>query len=231
MNNIKYSIVIPTYKHLDDCLKPCLESIVKTTDLSNVEVIVVANGCGEDGTKEFVESLGESFKLVWEIEPIGYTKATNIGIIKSIGEYVILLNNDCRLLDWQYKSQWINLLEAPFLNDEKMAITGTSKGYDPNFNFWHLIFFCVMIPKKIFDELGLLDEIFNPGAGEDTDFCARVKLAGYKFLQIPVDKDAYEYSTTFPIYHVGGTTMNEISDRTFMDNNNRGLGERYKGKI
>ena len=28
----KFSIIIPTYNHLDDCLKPCIESIIKYTD-------------------------------------------------------------------------------------------------------------------------------------------------------------------------------------------------------
>ena len=69
---MKYSVVIPTYKHLDDCLKPCLESIAKYTNPEDVEIIVVANGCGDDGTKEYVESLGEPFKLLWFDEPIGF---------------------------------------------------------------------------------------------------------------------------------------------------------------
>ena len=96
---MKYSIIIPVYKHFEDCTKPCLESIIRTTDLENVEVIVVANGCGDDGTKEFVESLGEHFTLLWFDEPLGFTKATNIGISNALGEYIILLNNDIIILD------------------------------------------------------------------------------------------------------------------------------------
>ena len=38
----KISIVIPTYNHLEDCLKPCLESIIKYTDLEDVEIVIVA---------------------------------------------------------------------------------------------------------------------------------------------------------------------------------------------
>ena len=79
----KYSIVIPTYNHLEDCLKPCLKSIIKYTDLSQVEIIIVANGC-TDNTKEYVESLGSPFKLLWIDEPSGYTKSTNEGIKISI---------------------------------------------------------------------------------------------------------------------------------------------------
>ena len=49
-----YSIVIPTYNYCNDLLKPCLESIIKYTDLLDLEVLVVANGC-TDNTKEYVE--------------------------------------------------------------------------------------------------------------------------------------------------------------------------------
>lgn len=230
-SGIKYSIVIPTYKHLDDCLKPCLNSIIETTNLSNVEVIVVANGCGDDGSKEFVESLGEHFKLIWFPEAIGYTRATNEGIKVSKGDYVILLNNDCVIYNWYYKNAWIDLLEAPFLSDEKMGITGTLKGYDYNFNHEHLIFFCVMMKKTLFDELGLLDEIFSPGAGEDADFCMKAKLVGYKFVTVPNDSGPYQTLTSYPIWHKGGATFEELTDRTFVDNNNKVLADRYKGKI
>ena len=72
--------------HLEDCLKPCLESIIKNTDLSSVEVIVVANGC-TDGTKDYVNSLGKSFKLVWIEEAAGYSRATNAGIKTAYGVF------------------------------------------------------------------------------------------------------------------------------------------------
>lgn len=93
------SIVIPTFQHFEDCLRPCITSIIQFTDLSNVEVIVVANGCGDDGTKEYVESLGGPFKLIWFDNNLGYAKATNEGMKVAKGEYIILLNNDTKLLD------------------------------------------------------------------------------------------------------------------------------------
>lgn len=203
---VKYSIIVPVYKHFEDCTKPCLESIIRTTDLSNAEVIVVANGCGDDGTKEFVESLGDNFVLIWFDEPLGYTKATNIGISNSLGEYLILLNNDIVILD----DTWLNTLEQPFLEDPKMAITGPRKLLEKSINKWFLVFATVMIKSKFFDEFGLLDEIFNPGGGEDIDFAVKVQNAGYKIRQVPVDKDDWSYEVSFPMCHIGGTTVKEL---------------------
>ncbi len=130
---MKYSVIIPTFNHCEDLLKPCLNSIIQHTTLTDIEIIIVANGC-TDNTKEFVLSLGEPFKLLWHEKQLGYTKSTNLGIAYSRGEFVILMNNDTVLLDFQQKNDWLNLLHAPFLSNEKMGITGPLQLYDYDVN-------------------------------------------------------------------------------------------------
>ena len=111
---MKVSIVITTYKHLEDCLKPCLESIIKYTDLTNIEVVVVCNGDGNTKSKQYVESLGEHFRVLFFEEGLGFTRATNIGVKESTGDIIILMNNDCLLLP-QEKNTWIKMLCDPTL--------------------------------------------------------------------------------------------------------------------
>ena len=41
-------------------------------------------------------------------------------------------------------------------------------------------FVCVLIRRAIIDEVGLLDEDFQPCYFKDDDFCTRVRKAGYK---------------------------------------------------
>ena len=234
---MKYSVVIPTYKHLDDCLKPCLESIVKYTDLYNdIEIIIVANGCGDDGTREFVESLGEPFKLIWLDSPSGYTKSTNIGIKASTGDYVVLLNNDTILLD-QIKNTWIKMLVTPFLEDPKMGITGPMKSTSEYSNRPFIIFFCAMVSKEMFDKFGLLDEIFSPGFGEDIDFCHRVEdNGGYKIAQVPgIHSKMIENNKimcgSFPIFHAGEKTFAPLPTTTSVfARNGKLITERYRPK-
>lgn len=212
-NKLKYSIVIPTYNHCSDLLKPCLESIAKYTDLSTAEVIVVANGCVDD-TREYVESLGGSFKLVWVDGAVGYTKATNLGIDASRGEYVVLLNNDTVLLP-QPVNHWLQLLEEPFTKDGKIGITGPMKfSWDcGGIQREAMAFWLVMVPRKLFGALGPLDEIFSPGMGEDGDFSIRAVEAGYKLVSVPHDQ-SFEFSkgpssTPFPIWHKGNGTFGD----------------------
>lgn len=203
---MKTSIVIPTYnkvKHLAECCA----SIKRNTDLTDVEVIVVSNGC-KDGTKEYVNGLGDPFRLISWHKPLGYTRATNIGISASDADYVLLFNNDNVILDWG--KNWLQILEAPFRQHSTAGLSGPHKewrGGKP----W-LLFYCCLIKRDVFQKVGLLDETFSPGAGEDTDFGLKAQLAGYTVHQVPKELDGPKYDSAFPIYHKGSLTMLEIEN-------------------
>jgi len=225
----KVSIVIPTYNHCDDLLKPLCESILKYTDMEIVEVIVVANGCSDD-TEEYVKSLGKPFRVLVNPEPLGYTKATNMGILSSRGEFVVLLNNDCILLP-QIKNKWIDLMLEPFDKDERVGITGPLKSFCQHTQREFMIFFCTMIRQTLFNEVGLLDIVFNPGGAEDTDFSIRAQDLGYKIVQVPGDELSAKDGNMigeFPIYHAGERTMGEMSNwQEIFDRNFKHLARRY----
>lgn len=206
--HMKYSIIIPTYQNLEKCLRPCLESIKKNTSLEDLEVVVVSNGC-TDGTDEYVRSLGAPFKLLSFPDPLGYTKAVNTGLGVATGEYVILMNNDCQILDYAPKNDWIEKLVDPF-DDQRVGITGIKRLPFHSENF--LVFFLVMIPRRLFFEIGYLDETYNPGGGEDIDFCLRLKKAGYISKVVPDDLDDSRYETTYPLYHEGEATVHSLVD-------------------
>lgn len=230
----KYSLVIPVWKHFEDCTKPCIESVIATTDLSNFEVIVVANGCGDDGTRQYVESLGSPFKLLWYDEAIGYTKATNAGIAASSGEYLILMNNDVILQSWQYKNEWLNMMTKPFEEDDKMAMTGPSKIFCEHTQEWFLVFFLVMIKRDLFNTVigGKLNEVFNPGAGEDTECAILFRKAGYKIREVPEDREHWSYYTTFPVFHKAEATVFDIPEwQEIFDRNTEKLKELYPKRM
>lgn len=230
-----FSVVIPTYNHCEDLLRPCLESIKNTTELSNIEIIVVANGC-KDNTREYVESLGEPFKLIWVEEAIGYTRATNIGIKASTGDFVILLNNDTVMLG-QPRNQWIEILKEPFYHIKDLAASGAALNYDEHSGRHFLIFFCVMIKREALDNVGPLDEIFSPGFGEDTDWCIRAENLGYTIIQVPTVDPLRQgigkiMEGNFPIYHVGeGTFDHEPKFQELIARNSEILRNRYRGVL
>jgi len=225
---MKYSIIIPTYNHCDDLLKPCLESIFKYTDMQNVELIISANGC-TDNTKWYLQSLrhqfdslgfGKNFKFLWSDTPLGYAGANNVAIEQATGEKIVLLNNDIVLLE-QTKNQWLDMLSAEFDNNPKCGVSCLIKEWSAPAGTDFAIFFCVMIARELFDIVGLLNTEYGAGAGEDTEFCIEARKAGYEICQVGekvLDQGSAFYVGPVPIYHKGEGTYHDTN--LFPDWNN-----------
>ena len=206
---MKISIVIPTLNRWD-LLKKCLDSVKANTDLSDAEVIVVSNGC-KDGTPFNFNSafIGEpAFKLITWREPLGYPKAVNMGMSAATGDYVVLLNNDTEL----FGKDWVEQLLKPFSTNPKTGITGLIKRYQGG-KPW-VLFFCAAIKREVINKIGLLDETFTPGCGEDIDYCIRAFNAGYDIVQVPEIElnniaGTNQMAGPFPINHIGGATVSK----------------------
>jgi GT2 family glycosyltransferase len=189
------------------------------------ELIIVANGC-TDKTEEWVLNLeSKSIVLCSYKEPLGFGGATNAGMRVSRGEYLILLNNDCKILSFT-KQSWIELLEEPF-KEPMMGITGPLLYWSDITKLPALIFFCVMISRKVVDKIGFFDDATFPiGAGEDADYCARAQEAGFLIDQVPKT-----YRGGFPIYHVGEGTLNNIPNWSELYKEHReALKKKYAGR-
>jgi len=221
---MKYSVVIPTYNHCDDFLKPCIESIFKYSNIEDIELIVSANGC-RDNTSQYLDELRYKFntlnlannlKVVWSDEPLGYPKATNDGIKHATCDKVILLNNDCVLLE-QKQNDWLNILNRPFTQNEKCGVSCVIKENSAVMGFQFAVFFCVMVDRKLFDEVGMLNEEYTPGSGEDMEFCILAQKKGYQICEV-FEKFALDdkyFTGNFPIYHYGEGT---VHDKTLVSN-------------
>ena len=233
---MKVSIVIATYNHLEDCLKPCCEAIKKYVNLEDKEVIIVANGC-KDGTREYVESLGEPFKLLWYNEALGFPRANNEGIKIAKGEYILLLNNDAFLLE-QEKDALVGLHLERFMKNPKVGIVGPIKAHNKQLNRSFIVFFCAMVKRAVFDKIGYLDEVFGTGSSEDIDFCIRAQEAGYE-IAVAGETNPEKLGEGFvvgsvPIYHKGEVTVHDKTlipdwDKTF-ENNLEILAKKYNKK-
>jgi glycosyltransferase involved in cell wall biosynthesis len=215
---MRYSIVIPTYNHCEDLLKPCLESIFKYTDMTDVELVISANGC-TDNTDAYLKELTQRFtsigfenhiRVVWNDRPLGYAAACNEGIVATRTDKIVLLNNDVVLLP-QAKSQWLQMLDQP-LSNLKCGISGVLKLHSEVTQRDFIVFFCVMIRRQVFSQLGLLDIGFEVGGSEDIDFCARAERAGFEISEcFEKSWDGMQWVNIFPIYHKGEGTMHDAS--------------------
>lgn len=208
------SIVVPVFvpqhlvRKIDQFIFPQLLAFEKNTQLAGIEIIYVANGCCQefrDRLCRFTEDHPQlPLRLIWIDEAIGYTAATNRGILESLGEFILLVNDDAVLLD-QERNYWINMMMGPMV-DKKVGITGVHKLHCPHVDEDFLLGYFLMLRRSMLEEIGILDMAFSPGAGEDTDICVRARLHGWKVIAVdePKPKEGADfYVGTFPIWHLG----------------------------
>lgn len=91
------SIIIVSWNAKEYIIK-CLNSIIKNIKKVKYEIIVVDNG-STDGTVEYLQKNFKSIDLIINNENFGFSKANNIGILKSKGKFLYLINSDIEILD------------------------------------------------------------------------------------------------------------------------------------
>lgn len=89
----KFSIIIPVY-NVEDYLRKCLDSVVSQT-YQNYETIIVCDKCS-DNSEKFVDEYVKRNKKFTKIyaEKTGLSKARNLGVEASSGEYILFLDGD-----------------------------------------------------------------------------------------------------------------------------------------
>lgn len=93
MNNIRCSIIIPCYNS-EKWIEKCLKSIPKRDD---IEIICVNDGSTDD-TFKIIDKYFTKHKikgeLIYLLKNSGVSYARNMGIDKSKGEYILMLDSD-----------------------------------------------------------------------------------------------------------------------------------------
>ena len=92
----KATIVIPNYNGIK-YIEMCLGSLFAQMDKEECQVLVVDNG-SKDGSLQLIEDKFPEVRLIALPENTGFCHAVNVGIEKADTPYVILLNNDTKVL-------------------------------------------------------------------------------------------------------------------------------------
>lgn len=89
----KSTVVIPNYNGIK-YIEQCIESLYTGTT-KDLDIIVVDNA-SSDGSLELVKRKFPKVRVIENQTNTGFSSAVNQGILASVTEYVILLNNDTR---------------------------------------------------------------------------------------------------------------------------------------
>ncbi len=97
------SIIIPNKDHLGD-LQRCILSILEKSTYDHYEIIVVENNSVSDEIFEYYKKIQQNanIQVVTYEGEFNYSKINNLGVEHAKGEYILLLNNDTKVisLDW-----------------------------------------------------------------------------------------------------------------------------------
>ncbi len=220
---MKISIVILSFNHYEETTGRCLATLAADPDFLQWEVIVVDNASDPATQQKLFEDRQryQNVAFFFNEKNLGFAAGNNVGIRKATGDVIVLLNSDAfppagmiaRLVEhFNGNSSWGML--GPVTNaagNEQLIFTqsNTMEGkiaeglqYAQNgpadvLEAYRMDFFCVAIPRKVMDQVGLLDENFGRGYYEDLDYSLRVKQAGYR---LGVAEDAF-------VYHRGSTSF------------------------
>ena len=108
-DNPLLSIVIPNMNHVDD-LRECIDSIVGKSVYTNYEFVIVENNSTDDRLFEYYNELKNRNDI--NVTVVNYTveypeakgdfnfsALVNFGVKNSSGKYILLLNNDTRMIN------------------------------------------------------------------------------------------------------------------------------------
>jgi GT2 family glycosyltransferase len=165
--------------------------------------------------KDRYEAAGARLRTQFNGRNVGCSTARNMGMAMAAGEYVVFLDNDTIVADDHWLSKLVRPIEEdprvkitgpkmtyPFPPHRiQCAGVGISRSgrvaflgrglprEEPRFNVQKdvqcVISACMMFPKRLADEIGGLDEAFNPIQYEDLDFCYRARAKGYRVVYVP----------------------------------------------
>lgn len=207
--NPKVSIVIPVHNKFS-LTYSCLASVLLATYGIDYEVIVVDDG-STDETLE-ITNIVKNIKYTRNETAKGFVLACNKGVSLANGEYVLLLNNDTEVLDGWLKEmlfvfenfERVGIVGAKLLypdltlQEAGAIVWGNGEAWNygrnqnpahPKYNYTRQVDYCsgacIMLPKKLWDELGGFDEEFAPAYWEETDLAFRVREKGYKVVYTP----------------------------------------------
>ena len=99
------SILIPT-RDMAQVLAPCLQSLFAVTAYKRFEVVLIDNGSKREDTKQLLQywrdKEPERFRVLELDIPFNYSRLNNEAAKAARGEYLVLLNNDIRIVspDW-----------------------------------------------------------------------------------------------------------------------------------
>lgn len=239
------SILIVTYNSAE-FIGPCLDSIRRNTAYPQYEVIIVDNN-SSDGTVEILQkyaSLDPRIRVTVLETNRGFAAATNEAATRGRGDYFLMLNADTMVTSgWitrLIRHSWIDpatglvcpvtnfagneiKVEVPYrdcVEMEAFALKLAQEAMGHSLDVRMAPLFCALVSRRVWEEVGGLDETFQIGMFEDDDFSHRIREAGYRIVAA---EDCF-------VHHFGQGSFRKLDSSEYnqiFDKNRRRFEEKW----
>ncbi len=197
-HELSFSVIVCTRNGITR-IGACLEAIHKSYRSHTPHETLVIDDGSTDGTADFVEKNSPWVRLI-RLEPAGLSAARNAGAAAASGKVLAFTDDDC-----EPDREWLARLQPLFAAGEFAAAGGPN--LPPKPNSWEEAVVCaapgapshvmlddeeaehlpgcnLVITKAAFDAIGGFDPRFQT-AGDDVDFCWRLRDAGFRLGFVP----------------------------------------------
>lgn len=189
---IRLSVVIPCYNH-GKYLPEALESVDKSSNRDEIEVIIVNDGSYDEYTNQYITNLDQNKYVIINQENLGLAKARNNGILQAKADYVLILDSD-NYIEEVFISDFFNLInervvfdalygDARFFGEEnKIQIQGKLdlyKLFKANY-----IDACAIFKKNTLLKLNLYDDKMPNMGWEDWDMWLKLSFNDAKIIYL-----------------------------------------------
>ncbi|MGI0088364.1 MAG: glycosyltransferase [Nitrosotalea sp.] len=207
----RVSIIIPTYDQVD-LFRRNLTSIESKTTYKNYEIIIITNNLDENSQmRKYLKTIKHRVLIFQKSYSFG--DVNNFAAKEANGEYLLFLNDDVEIVspNWLESLLYLALDDKVGAVGGKLLFpngklqeagcivwkNGSAWNYgrngnpdDPIYNFVRDVDYCsgscLLIKKKIFDQLGGFDLQYFPAYAEDSDICLSIAKLGYRILYQPL---------------------------------------------
>ncbi len=228
------SIIIPSMDHVKT-LDACVRSILSKSTYDNYEILIIENNSTEPATFVYYDRLEAENPGVVRVErwpsEFNFSKLMNFGAQKAKGDYLLLLNNDTKVITSSWIEEMLGICARKdvgvvgarlFYIDNTIqhagvAVTGLAAGHlctslphgnwgyydlcDRNQDLSAITAACMMTKRSVFEAVGGFREVFSV-AFNDVDYCLKVREKGLLVVYTP-EAELYHYESLSRGYEVG----------------------------
>ena len=202
------SIIVPLHNRAELTLQ-CLRSILANT--TDAYEVILVNDASTDDTTRLLDRIS-GVTIIHNKENLGYLRSCNAGAGQARGEHLLFLNSDIQLSPGSIDSALKTIRSSDDIGAVGAKIIlldgalqeagsiiwndGSCIGYGrgdsptaPPYMFARDVDFCsgafLMTPRKLFEQVGGLDDTFSPAYYEDSDYCLTLHELGKRVIYDP----------------------------------------------